>query len=128
MRALQCQWNFCFKADTSGTTDIGVITKAYVSLFTPPAIPIKDAAIKEPPAATLIVAKASEKKAVYTNSTNRPVFAIREIAQANFTTVPDHHVYLAICRASKLPSAKATGHLSRESSANPDKEFDNYDC
>ena len=36
LRAQQCCWNFTFKADTRGTTDMGVIIKAYANLINPP--------------------------------------------------------------------------------------------
>ena len=105
---------------------MGVITKAYGSLFTPSVIPPIAADNKAPASIPAIDPKAAVRKVVYTTNSVRNVFAIRD--GTVFTTVPDHHIYLAICRAAKFPSARATGELSRASSVNHDKEFDNYDC
>jgi hypothetical protein len=126
MRALQCQWNFIFESDKRGTTDMGVITKAYASLFTPSSKLPEASVNKVPPIIPAVDPKAGTQTVVYTSSSSRQVYAIRQGNE--FTTVPDHHIYLAICRAAHIPSVIATGNMSRSSSVNLDKELDNYDC
>jgi hypothetical protein len=106
-RALQCHWNIFHNAPQKGITALGVITKAYVNLFK-----------ADPPAAP----GGAPLKPQYQPHSSKPVFGIRERLVAGYLTAADHQVFLAICKAAKLPSALATGDSARQS-AGADNEF-----